>query len=100
MSGGVFEVDGEPVRLCGVHGSLTDADLSALAEIVRSAKAKWRAERAEQEKTPEGREKIARGEHHQMPRSDGSWGCRCGWEQDKPHAEHVAEMVAAARAES
>lgn len=100
MNGEIVDVDGEPVRLCGVRGTLTDEDLSALAEIVRSAKAKWRAERAEQEKTPDGREAIARGMHHQMPRADGSWGCRCGWEQDKPHAEHVADMVAAARGES
>lgn len=34
--------------------------------------------------------------HQQGGRPDGSWGCRCGWEQDKPHAEHVADMAAAA----
>lgn len=34
--------------------------------------------------------------HQQEGRPDGSWGCRCGWEQDKPHAEHVADMAAAA----
>jgi len=33
--------------------------------------------------------------HRQGPRGDGTWGCACGWVQDKPHAEHVADMVAA-----
>jgi hypothetical protein len=33
-------------------------------------------------------------EHTQGPRPDGTWGCACGWVQDKPHAEHVADMAA------
>lgn len=36
--------------------------------------------------------------HQQVGRADGTWGCRCGWVQDKPHREHVADMVAAAAA--
>lgn len=34
--------------------------------------------------------------HRQGPRMDGTWGCACGWVQDKAHAEHVADMVARA----
>ena len=33
--------------------------------------------------------------HRQIGREDGSWGCRCGWQQDAPHAEHVAAAVKA-----
>lgn len=32
--------------------------------------------------------------HQQVGRPDGTWGCRCGWIQDKPHHQHVADMVA------
>lgn len=38
---------------------------------------------------------AVRDAHRQGPRPDGSWGCACGWEQDKPHREHVAELIAA-----
>ena len=31
--------------------------------------------------------------HRQGPRQDGTWGCACGWQQDKPHREHIADMV-------
>ena len=34
--------------------------------------------------------------HVQGGRPDGTWGCGCGWVQDKPHREHVADMLAAA----
>jgi hypothetical protein len=34
--------------------------------------------------------------HRQGGRADGTWGCACGWVQDKPYAEHVADMLAAA----
>lgn len=30
--------------------------------------------------------------HVQRGRPDGTWGCVCGWVQDRPHAEHVAEV--------
>lgn len=35
-------------------------------------------------------------DHQQRGRQDGTWGCACGWIQDKPHREHVADMAAAA----
>lgn len=30
---------------------------------------------------------------HPWHSGSGSWGCHCGWEQDAPHAEHVADMI-------
>lgn len=46
----------------------------------------------------EAHEPIAavRALHRQGPRPDGSYGCRCGWVQDKPHRAHVADMEKAA----
>lgn len=41
---------------------------------------------------------LAALQHRQRGRQDGSWGCACGWDQDKPHREHVAEMAALASA--
>ncbi|QJY46684.1 hypothetical protein [Pseudonocardia broussonetiae] len=41
-------------------------------------------------------EQAVRDAHRQGPRADGSWGCACGWEQDKPHHEHLADMLAPA----
>lgn len=35
-------------------------------------------------------------QHTQGGRDDGTWGCACGWQQDKPHRDHMADMVAAA----
>lgn len=33
--------------------------------------------------------------HVQGGRGDGTWGCLgCDWVQDKPHADHVADMAA------
>jgi hypothetical protein len=30
--------------------------------------------------------------HRLTGRPDGSFGCACGWKQDKPHAEHLADV--------
>lgn len=38
---------------------------------------------------------LARLQHRHRAHVAG-WACSCGWEQDKPHAEHVADMVRAA----
>jgi hypothetical protein len=38
--------------------------------------------------------------HVQVGRPDGTFGCRCGWIQSKPHRAHVADIVAAARNEA
>lgn len=34
--------------------------------------------------------------HTQGGRADGTWGCRCGWVQDKAHRDHLADMVSTA----
>jgi len=38
-------------------------------------------------------ERQIRAEHRQVPRSDGTWGCLCGWVQDRPHERHVESLI-------
>ncbi|MDN5918990.1 MAG: hypothetical protein L0I76_28505 [Pseudonocardia sp.] len=38
-------------------------------------------------------ELAVRDAHQQGPRADGTWGCTCGWVQDRPHREHLADML-------
>ena len=45
--------------------------------------------------------RAVRERHRQGGRPDGSWGCLgCDWEQDMPHRDHVADMVAEAVAKA
>lgn len=67
---------------CVVHDVLTTGVDAVLAKTERTALAEMMTA-----------EVIATDEHRQGPRPDGTWGCACGWEQDKPHREHAADMA-------